>query len=156
MTVTPWPLKRVVRSVAKWPIAGAFAAAEIHGLRSVRLERHRRDAGVLVRTVAERLRLTTAARAPEVLLAGLDVDLIRSLLRDLRFCHVSRPHSVATRFCASHLVSDLIRLPTHSKERCSHHGKNLGMSVDTRPGKRAGRFSRKDSTPSRASAERPV
>src|SRR4030095_10619505 len=38
----------------------------------------------------------------------------------------------------------------------SHHGKNSGMSFETFPGNFAARFSRNDSTPSRASGDRPV
>jgi hypothetical protein len=44
----------------------------------------------------------------------------------------------------------------YSNFLASHHGKNSGMSVETLPGNSAGLFSRKDCTPSAASADFPV
>src|SRR5438067_8625309 len=80
--------QRVVGTVAERFPLGRLAAAEpqLFGLGGD--IGHRHDAGIFVRAVAERLRLTATAGAPEVALALFDGDVIGRLLRRNRCGHL--------------------------------------------------------------------
>src|ERR1700686_3099525 len=78
-------------AIAERPLARALAGAEKHLLALGGLELDRREAGDLVRTVAERLRLRAPAGAPPIALAGLDFDRDWCPPADFRFAHAAAP-----------------------------------------------------------------
>src|SRR5205807_9232959 len=81
--------ERIMGSVAERLAAGRLAAAQPHFLGLLGDEGHRRQPGVLVRAVAERLVAAAAASAPEVPLALFDGDAVGRLLRRDRCVHLS-------------------------------------------------------------------
>jgi hypothetical protein len=77
-------------AVAKRTLLGVLAGAEVDRAVGFGLKRDRRERGTFVSTVAERLVLAVAARAPVVGLTGFDEDGNGGLLRDVGGGHNSR------------------------------------------------------------------
>src|SRR5215472_13052519 len=86
-------LEAVMGPVAERRLARGLATAEPELPVLLRGVHHRRDAGALVRAVAERLSLAASAGAPEIALARFDGDAVRRLLRWDRSVHLSSPPS---------------------------------------------------------------
>ena len=71
-----------MRSVAQRAGAAVLAAAEIHGLRLIRLEFYGGEFAALVTSVTERLGCTFAAGTPPVAFSGFYLNDIGRLLSD--------------------------------------------------------------------------
>jgi hypothetical protein len=80
-------LEFFVTAVAENRMSGVLAAAEMGDFGFCSFEFDRRESGALVAAIAEGLALAQAAGAPEVALAGFDLDSVRTLLRNGRFGH---------------------------------------------------------------------
>src|SRR5581483_1285422 len=83
-----------MRAVAERRVLAAFAGAEEDALRLRRDVLDRREFGVLVGAVAERLARGQAAGAPPQLLARRHLDRSRRFAANRRFAHVALPASV--------------------------------------------------------------
>src|SRR5271157_412908 len=80
-------LEFFVAAVAENRIGAVLAAAEVGGFGFCGLEFYRRESGALVAAIAEGLAFAQAAGAPEVALAGFDLDSVRTLLGNGWFWH---------------------------------------------------------------------
>lgn len=72
-----------MRAVAQRLVRAVLATAEIDALAVRSFPLHRLEVTTLMRTIAEGLLLALAAGAPEVALARLDLDRVRSFLCDV-------------------------------------------------------------------------
>src|SRR5579871_1045546 len=95
----PATSEALMRAVAHGLALGLLAAAEPHRLRFLGLELNRGQARALVGTVAERLILAAPAGAPEIALAGFDIDLIGRLLGNYRLFHDALPSVQCLCYC---------------------------------------------------------
>ena len=74
-------------AVTQWFVRCSFAGTKINCLITLGEILHRREAGIFVRPVAERLRIAFTAGAPPIFLPLLDIHGTGFLLRDYRIVH---------------------------------------------------------------------